>query len=172
MAYEDKDFKNYAILSHTIKSTSKTLGALHVSDLAYAQEMNGKAENEEEIAKNHEEFLAEYKKILGQLAAFLDVEETDIATREEAEAKAVLETSDKKASIEEFNNWSDIKRDLKSCLEAYETNLLEEHLEKAKGFTLNGQPIEKALEEVLNKASNFEFDEAIELLDKIGGDES
>ena len=43
-------------------------------------------------------------------------------------------------------------------------------MEKVSGQKLNGESIEKALAEVLEKASNFDFEGAIESLDKIGGD--
>ena len=47
---------------------------------------------------------------------------------------------------------------------------LEDCIEKVQGQNLQGVNIEDALADVMQKASNFDFEGAIESLDKIGGD--
>ena len=47
--YETKQWKEYAIVAHAIKSSSLSIGAVTLSDLAKEQEFLGKDENEEEI---------------------------------------------------------------------------------------------------------------------------
>ncbi|MGN0346494.1 MAG: response regulator, partial [Lachnospiraceae bacterium] len=70
-AFEEKDWKNYAIYAHSIKSTSKGIGAVAFSEYAYQLEKAGKEENQAFIEENHGRFLAEYEKVLQCIHALL-----------------------------------------------------------------------------------------------------
>lgn len=59
--YEAKDWKNYAIIAHAVKSTSKTIGALNFSEAAKYQEFAGKEERVEDIEATFEEFIEQYR---------------------------------------------------------------------------------------------------------------
>ncbi len=158
-AYATRDMKEYALLSHTIKSTSKTLGALHLSDLAYAQEMAAKEEKEDVISENHKEFHTEYLRVLSMLGNLRNKDAEEDAEAAESVATGELSQSD----------WESLKAELRACLESYETGSFEERLQRSEGQTLNGKPVTEVLSEVLKKASNFDFDGAIAVLDEIGG---
>ena len=73
-SFDSMDLKQYSIISHTVKSTSKTLGALHLSDLAFAQEMAAKEERQDDVKAQHEEFKDEYSKVLKMLGEFVGLE--------------------------------------------------------------------------------------------------
>ena len=71
--YDEKDYKNYKILVHGLKSTSQIIGALQFSDLAKSQEMAAKDENIRELEKNHAAFMQFYKTIRDEIGEWLEM---------------------------------------------------------------------------------------------------
>lgn len=65
--YEEKDWDNYRIVIHSLKSTSMTIGAVSLSEKAREQEMAVKNMDMESIEDNHKVILAEYAKLLEEL---------------------------------------------------------------------------------------------------------
>ena len=145
------------VLAHTIKSTSKTLGALHLSELAFAQEMASKEENTGLVLANHAEFSDEYGRVLKLLRSYLGEEEG--APQGEAPAEDAKELAD----------WEGVKSELLEHLKSFEATAFEDRVKALRGHLLNGVPIEEALASVAKKASNFDFEGAIAALNEIGG---
>lgn len=54
------DWANYGIHAHTLKSTSRMIGAIDFSERAREMEMAAKAEDVDMIVSNHASFAAEY----------------------------------------------------------------------------------------------------------------
>ena len=52
-AWQEQDLKNYTILVHSLKSTSRIVGAKALSELAFQLEMAGKAANASLIEERH-----------------------------------------------------------------------------------------------------------------------
>ena len=65
--YKQKDWDNYRIVIHSLKSTSMTIGAVSLSEKAREQEMAVKNMDMESIEDNHKVLLAEYAKLLEEL---------------------------------------------------------------------------------------------------------
>ena len=61
--FDNKDYKNYEILVHAVKSTSKMIGATGLSEAAYILEKAAKAKDGETIRKGHGSAMEEYKRI-------------------------------------------------------------------------------------------------------------
>ena len=59
--FDQQDWKNYAVMVHSVKSTSRMIGAAALSDLAYVLERAADEENLTELDHQHMLFLAEYK---------------------------------------------------------------------------------------------------------------
>ena len=59
--FDQQDWKNYAVMVHAVKSTSRMIGAAALSDLAYILERAADEENLTELDHQHMLFLAEYK---------------------------------------------------------------------------------------------------------------
>lgn len=66
-----RDWKNYAICAHSVKSTSRMIGAKALSERARELELAGKAENAAAVEGAHAAFLAEYAALLDRLRAAL-----------------------------------------------------------------------------------------------------
>ena len=65
--YESKDWKNYAIYVHALKSTMRSVGVEKLSDMAKELELAAKHGKEEEILSNHDGMMSEYVRVLGLL---------------------------------------------------------------------------------------------------------
>lgn len=162
-AYEEGDLKNYALLSHTVKGTSKTLGLPTLSEMALAQEMSAKEENAEKVNEAHEAFIAEYGKVLDMFRQYFG-EEADDTGSQVAETDAPSEITYK-----EIDDWDNLKARLLDCLEAYESKAFEDIVEENKDKALNGVPLGDALAKVMELSSSFDYEGAIECLSEIGG---
>ena len=62
--YDKKDWEEYQIVSHTLKSTSKTIGALEFSNRAKLMEESATNEDVDYVASHHEEFLTAYLELV------------------------------------------------------------------------------------------------------------
>ena len=69
--YKAKAWHDYAVVSHAIKSSSLSIGAVTLSDLAKEQEFLGKDENEEEITKTYDTFYEEFCETLVEIEGML-----------------------------------------------------------------------------------------------------
>ena len=88
--YGKKDWHNYEILVHALKSTSKMIGAVDLSEKAKALEMAAKASDEEFITANHEQALMDYGRICGEIKALL----MDIPAKEDDDEVLEFEPED------------------------------------------------------------------------------
>ncbi len=83
--YEAGDWKNYGILVHTLKSTSRTIGAESLSAMAAELEKASNREDEEFIRRTHGVMMQEYLGFTGILARHMP------EVRKEPEAGGILE---------------------------------------------------------------------------------
>lgn len=61
--YVSKDWKNYVILVHGLKSSMKSVGIMKLSDMCLELEIAGKENRIDYILKNHDAMMAEYARI-------------------------------------------------------------------------------------------------------------
>lgn len=71
-AYNEKDYDNYRILVHALKSTSRTIGADDMSEEARKLEFAARENNIEYINANTQRVLFMYKKLIVQIKSILD----------------------------------------------------------------------------------------------------
>ena len=72
--YEAENWKEYAIRVHSIKSTSKMIGADALSETARTLEFAAKETNTEIIRRHHQTFLTEYARLLELITSLLGME--------------------------------------------------------------------------------------------------
>ena len=80
--YDSENWKDYAIRVHSIKSTSKMIGAEALSEQARKLEFAAKETDIAVLRENHAAFLAAYRELLDLVAALLG--EADVPEEEEA----------------------------------------------------------------------------------------
>ena len=69
--YGKKDWHNYEILVHALKSTAKMIGAADLSEKAKSLEMAAKSSDEAFILSNHDQTMMDYGRICGEIKAQL-----------------------------------------------------------------------------------------------------
>lgn len=69
---EEKDYENYTIEVHALKSTLANIGAMRQSELAKTLEMAGKEGKYEVVENRHEELIWELEKVLNSLEVYLE----------------------------------------------------------------------------------------------------
>ena len=67
--YADRDWHSYTVCAHSVKSTSRMIGAAKLSEDARAMEMAGREENKEAILAGHARFLEAYRDTVEKLCA-------------------------------------------------------------------------------------------------------
>ncbi|MCR5595443.1 MAG: Hpt domain-containing protein [Lachnospiraceae bacterium] len=72
--YEGNVYREYQVLVHSIKSTSRTIGATALSEEAKRLEDAAAEENASYIKEHHEPFMKEYAKLAGELSAVMNKE--------------------------------------------------------------------------------------------------
>ena len=75
--YQVRDWHNYEILVHALKSTSKMIGITDLSEKARALEKAAKENEETYILQNHEAMIRDYGKIAGDIKKQLIYEEEE-----------------------------------------------------------------------------------------------
>ncbi|MCR5773616.1 MAG: response regulator [Lachnospiraceae bacterium] len=71
--FDRKDFKNYEVLVHAIKSTSKMIGATHISEEALKLEKAAEAQDEETITRMHADVMEEYHAVVSAVGEYLGI---------------------------------------------------------------------------------------------------
>lgn len=81
-AYETKDWEQYRISVHALKSTSLSIGAVHLSEGAKSLEMAAKESRTDDIAKEHRNVMEEYGRLLELLKKELVPEQSAVIKEE------------------------------------------------------------------------------------------
>lgn len=119
------DMPNYAILVHALKSNARTVGAFVLGNMAYAEELESKANNIAFIEADHEALFAEWDKAVAGMEALINERggseseeepagELKLMERDEYEEKLLIAM----ACIEEFQQEQamEILQDIKNHL--------------------------------------------------------
>ncbi|MBQ6889355.1 MAG: response regulator [Lachnospiraceae bacterium] len=159
-AFEEKDWKNYAILTHSLKSTSMSIGAVVLSDMAKGLEMAGKSEDEPYIYLNHEVTMAEYGRVLEEIRKNEIIFPKD--AQDDTDNCVAGETAE--ADVQE-NNLPEIPEEkLYEALERLEEQLgtfeyegVQSVLEELLEYQYHGMRLDELFESVKEKAEAFDF---------------
>ncbi len=98
--YARKDWKNYAILVHALKSVSRMIGAEKLADTAAALEKAANGEDEAGITAVHQTMLEQYEAIAAAIRSILP--EAGLSPAETAETDALEFLPEEEADILEF----------------------------------------------------------------------
>lgn len=143
-----RDWENYCIMVHALKSTARMTGADTLSDLAKALEDAAKKADAEYIGAHHEELLKKYRETVQNIR--------DIFGEEDGgkEQKEYLEISDS-----EFQNKLN---EIDDALNTFEAEKAKKLIEQMEGFVYGGKPAAGLLEEAGRDIDDFEIAAASE----------
>ncbi|MCR4738704.1 MAG: response regulator [Lachnospiraceae bacterium] len=69
--YKKDDWDNYRITAHAIKSTSRSIGAVKLSEFAKQMEEYAKDDKVVQIVSRHESFISDYRDVIGEIRGML-----------------------------------------------------------------------------------------------------
>lgn len=146
--YKNKDWKNYCIIVHSLKSNSKMIGATSLATAFETLELASKNEDIDAIESNHASALDEWNVIIAELKPIGEME---------------VEPPADEISAEEAR---DIAGDLLSALEDFDDELSLELVKKLAGYPFRLTQRGK-LEEATEMVENFLYDDAAEIITEI-----
>ena len=167
--YEQKDWKNYSILVHAVKSTSQGIGAAKLSEMAKELERAGKNVEESYIHSHHREMMEEYErvlKVLGEDARINpEAEKTapgGAAGNSTENSKVSGISAEEETGAEELQEMTggeleSIFGEIQQALGTFESEAVEEILNKLRGYRYGDESLAELVEPIRKKAAMFDF---------------
>ena len=156
--YDTRDWKNYVILVHGLKSSMKSVGIMKLSDMCLELELSGKENRIEYILTHHAEMMAEYARMRDVIGKRIGIKEkinVDLINAEELGEERQTELLDK------FENA------VYSFDEEQMLSILNEFME----YSCNGIPLAQKLPPLVKKVNNSDYmsayDNLVKILDKL-----
>lgn len=144
-----RDFKQYTIEVHALKSQSRSIGAMMLGEIAYEHEMKAKAGEVNWVSNNFSELIEKWKLVNLEIEEYLqgDLEEkisqTGIAIGESEVEKVLFQ--------------------VKEALESYQFDEAEESLKNLLSYELPEKYKEK-VPKAYEALEDFEYQEAIKII--------
>ncbi len=152
---QQKDYENYTIKIHAMKSSSLNLGAVDISEMAKQQEIAGEAGKYDYIEEHAESFRAIYRGLLEEIYAVL----AHFKGEEQTEEKELLEES----------MIMPILSNIRKSLEDFEYPKIFKILEEMKNFELP-EKYQQIFEQINEWMEDLMVDEIEELLEQTLGE--
>lgn len=147
MAFEEKNYENYTIEVHSLKSIAKQIGAGSLSEFAAQLEKAGHEGNVSFIDANTEALLADYRKLKEKLRPLFADEAA------ESEGEKIADKESIAACLEQ----------LIAALEEIDSLAIEEALESFDQYTYGGEREKEYLEQIRKASEEFDIDLCMEL---------
>ncbi len=155
----EESWKNYIIEVHALKSTSLNIGSVNLSELAKKLELAGKAGDYAVIRNENEELMKLYADVLEEGEALLA--EKGIVLEKEEEKQ---EISTEPITAEKLAEYISLLKNSCNDFDGDETVRL---AKEASAYSYNEKPLENWLDKVAGYAADFEYDSALEELEKM-----
>ena len=143
--YAARDWKNYGIQAHSLKSTARTIGADTLADMALGQELASKEERVSDILAGHDSLMAAYEQLVGDLKGVLSSTE-DGGTQD--------------ADPIEGQELREVLQEALDCLETFEAERAGQLLERITNRSFRGEPVSDMLGDIMTDLDNFEVEGA------------
>lgn len=159
--FDEKNWKNYIIEVHALKSSSLTIGSKPLSELAKKLELAGKAGDISVIEKNNAKLLEMYEKVAGLGREHLGITDTpENADEAPEEISAELE----EISPEKLKK---LAEDIKDACDNFDGDRIAELCEGAGGCCLGNKALKPLLDDIRRNAEDFEYDAAAQKADEL-----
>ena len=149
-----KDWDNYRIQVHALKSTSKMVGQERLSGMARAAEDAAKEHDEAYIRAHHAEIMERYRELAQGIDRVLGGKDKE-------------ETTQNVEAGEEITNeeWIAKLTELKQCFDTFEADRAEVLIREIKNKQYQGCLVADLLADVMQDIDDFEFEAATEKVD-------
>ena len=148
-SFEKKDWKNYAILTHALKSSMMSIGAVRLSGLAKELEQAGKSGDEEYILQHHPMMMEEYHKVLGNLTQNQILFPESGRSRDGMQEEGLPPMDD-----EEYGR---LAEELEEAAYSFDEGQMLEIVHRMQGYSYKGHSLSEALEPVVRKIQMSDY---------------
>ncbi|MGN0638458.1 MAG: ATP-binding protein [Huintestinicola sp.] len=168
--FEKKDWKNYVIEVHALKSSSLTIGAKQLSEMAKELELAGKGGDIRLIEEKNGALLEMYSKVAAEGAERLGISLTP------AEAETAAPSDETPAEETEVlpemasEKLSEIIKRLYSACDSFDGDEISAACKETEGYSFNGKALKPLFDSVCADAEDFEYDSAREKTEKLAAE--
>ena len=159
--YADKeDWKNYIIEVHALKSTSLSIGAAELSELAKKLELAGKAGDYDTIIKENGALSLLYGQVITESARLVNERKKLTAPEKENTAEAPAED----ISAEKL---SECISAIEEACSDFDGDVIIGRAKEMSAYTFGGKPLKPYFDKIAEAAADFEYDGSLEELNKM-----
>lgn len=151
--YEQKDWKNYVIEVHALKSSSLSIGAKELSELAKEMEYAGKAGNYQAIHEKTEEMLTLYDAVIHAGKRYLGLDNDTIP--DSKEPQKTLPEIDKEKLLEFINT-------IQEAGENFDSEAMTAACDEASKYIWDGKELKPYFDKVKEFIEAFDYEQACE----------
>ena len=162
--FDAKNWKEYTILIHGVKSSMKTIGAMPLSEMAKALEMAGKEGDETYILEHHQEMMTEYDRVDAFLHASPRLYEQKTEEQLQEEAKEQEQKVYSEITEEEFDEKI---AELESAMFDFDGERMNSILCGLQERSFCNVPLDKPLNAMIRKVEMSDFMSAYDTLIKV-----
>ena len=157
--YESGDWKNYIIEVHALKSTSMTVGAAKLSELARELEGAGKEQNYDLIHEKQNTLYEMYGSVINIIREYVNANYPQAGQPEELyipNAQALTEITE--ALLKEYISVA------KQAIEAFDSDETDKIAEQTKNLSYHSKPLADSFGRAASLMRDFEYDSAMEVI--------
>ena len=169
-AYHENAYREYGISAHALKSTSKTIGALQLSELARTMEIAGGQEDGNYIKVHHEQMLQMYDDLVSQIRLFVEKNAEDNAIeieRIEKPAEEQANTLVKEREFFEKDQWISLLDKMYQAAEEFDSLVLDEQVEKLQSLYAADTELQQMRKEAVRANEDCEYLELSDILSRM-----
>ncbi|MGN0583271.1 MAG: ATP-binding protein [Oscillospiraceae bacterium] len=155
----EKDWKNYTIEVHAVKSSSLSVGCNILSEAAKELEQAGKSGDYEQIEKNNHVLSSMFSDVYEEGMNLLKVH--GVSTENPASEKEEILPEISGEALEE------IFIQASSACENFDSDMINELSEKASGYSYGGINLKSGFSQIKKLSDDFEYDKAHEVLNNL-----
>ena len=162
---ENKDWKNYTIEVHALKSTSLSIGAVELSELTKKLELAGKSGDYDIIVKENNALSELYGRVIAEGAKL--VEERNMSATAEPAARETADEEGENITADTLNEY--ITATEKAC-ESFDSDAIMEKAKEAAVYYYDGRPLKQYFEKIAAFADDFDYESAVAELNRMKED--
>ncbi|MDE5893454.1 MAG: response regulator [Acetatifactor sp.] len=170
--FEKRDWKNYVITAHALKSNSRGIGADDLSDLAMKLEMAGKENRIDYILEHHRELIDAHDTLLNILAGNSFIypkgnKEDELTDKKDMAGVQTAKEDESAEGPRELDGQAVTRLTalLGEKLSSFESEGLSDILEELAECQYHGKPLRELADEIRRLADDFDFLGASEALE-------
>lgn len=158
--YAKADWKNYIIEVHALKSSSMSLGAKNLSDMAKRLELAGKSGDIQIIRDGHDELMQKYYEVIELGEELIELNEKEAVQEAGKEAKGETRNID-------FNQLCSMINGIRESCMSYDSDLIIEQAKELEQCIYNDEKLSDVSQIIKSAADDFDYDKVIDVLREI-----